>query len=1474
MDANVSFAQVSFSYRGDWLQRIHALKDVAQIDSTRVAGGAQTLVAASVCTYTGWASHTGDGVTTFAPAAGFALTASSASAFPFATWSPGQVPAGWAPGERTTARTRHGQVISSVDATGVAVTTIYDKKGDMAVAELANAAPCECAYIGFQAYEDTRGWAHVDPRHDNGEAYAGTRSALLPAGGAASVTTTVKPTRADTWIVGCRYRTPGGFTPDASGLRASVDLGGGQTSVVTLPWRGTNNGWTYVTLPVTVPSVAGGVGAITVTASNTTASNINIDAILVAPRLTGATLRTFDADSQQVLATSDAGGRTSRTFYDRSYRPSVSVGAAGLVREISTSFLSRRGSASDSFDPASPNAELTLHSAAGGVLETFRDGKRWSSRWKPSTPADWSLGGGALTHAVATASKLTWTGTPASGTYAIYFELAADAAAAVTVSAGDIQIEGASAGWSARQGGVAWPRLADPPTIAARWLLVVGDGVVCFFGDGQLLFCRKTRPAGGAAVTLTVAGAAKLRNLGGVRDIRLGVSYNDAGGRQRQVHQLRGDDSLVCQLVFDALDRQIATTRSAPGSFGSGAAAPPLAYRPGFLDVRTFLAATTGTWVMTGDVADYYRGQSEGGVTRSDDRGYPYRGARHEASPRKVKLETSLPGKELAIDLTVPAASRKTLQFAYGPNAASGPLPAGQFAQTSVTSPVKTVSAQVVDKLGQQVATTFADATGAVVSKSTAARSYALSTAGPSASVQQQLPNARPGGPQTGHSAYMRTIASDGLQQTTSVADPDTGTTRFIHDSTGDLRFVQPAMAAGEQWYVYYRYDAIGRLIEEGTIAAPWDPASLRQRADDRRWPPPGTPGLTVAVRSEYDGDGADPTLIGMKWRTTAINAAPVSLPGAGVVTVVETFGYDRAGNRSSVAQAVSGSVSASGTIGYAFNNLSEVARIDLPQGCAVTSVFYGYDDQGDVVSVGTTRGGDELGKFGHSADRQAQTWSTPDWKRVMQYAGPGWVSSIVTRDAARTQSFTLAMTHEPDGVMASRTATYAFNDFAHTWADVFTYDGQRRLARAAGSSDAQFNQYDPNGNLWSMTRAGKQSSFTCKPGADTVQSVSVDGGPTTPYAWNARGQLSAGSGRSLEYVAATGLTRAVLTTNAQLALAYGGNQQRVVKQDLRSGRVRVYFHGAGQQPVAVLSDGRWGVLVQGPMGPLAWISDRTHYLLNDPTRTVWGVLADGALRAATTWTPFGTPGTTHGEPDLLPFGYHGQEHDREVGLHDFGARLYDPVLCRFLAPDPQRQFASPYVFAANNPLMLTDPDGELSTWALVGIGAAMVAVAAVGIALSVVSGGSSLAAVGAVHGAIASGTGMAAGTGASAVGVAAGATGTLAGGSVAAAAGGSAAAMATSGAALTAGGGAFMSGQVIAGVTVSAATLKFGATVAASTLSGIGVSGLSYTVQHGRDFTAEGYFTAIGIGAAGPSTCSARGRRSPAPPSRPRPAR
>jgi RHS repeat-associated protein len=65
-------------------------------------------------------------------------------------------------------------------------------------------------------------------------------------------------------------------------------------------------------------------------------------------------------------------------------------------------------------------------------------------------------------------------------------------------------------------------------------------------------------------------------------------------------------------------------------------------------------------------------------------------------------------------------------------------------------------------------------------------------------------------------------------------------------------------------------------------------------------------------------------------------------------------------------------------------------------------------------------------------------------------------------------------------------------------------------------------------------------------------------------------------------------------------------------------------------------------------------------------------------------------------------YGFNGMEKDDEVkgdgNSYDFGARIYNPRIGRWLSLDPLESKypdISPYVFAVNNPILFIDPDGR-----------------------------------------------------------------------------------------------------------------------------------------------------------------------------------
>lgn len=102
---------------------------------------------------------------------------------------------------------------------------------------------------------------------------------------------------------------------------------------------------------------------------------------------------------------------------------------------------------------------------------------------------------------------------------------------------------------------------------------------------------------------------------------------------------------------------------------------------------------------------------------------------------------------------------------------------------------------------------------------------------------------------------------------------------------------------------------------------------------------------------------------------------------------------------------------------------------------------------------------------------------------------------------------------------------------------------------------------------------------------------------------------------------------------------------------------------------------------------------------------------ADGTLVAEYSYDPWGRlrdPETLSiyargNEPDLfLGRGFTGHEHLKQFGLINMNARLYDPLVGRFLSPDPYvqdpgfSQNFNRYSYVLNNPLKYTDESGEL----------------------------------------------------------------------------------------------------------------------------------------------------------------------------------
>jgi RHS repeat-associated protein len=106
---------------------------------------------------------------------------------------------------------------------------------------------------------------------------------------------------------------------------------------------------------------------------------------------------------------------------------------------------------------------------------------------------------------------------------------------------------------------------------------------------------------------------------------------------------------------------------------------------------------------------------------------------------------------------------------------------------------------------------------------------------------------------------------------------------------------------------------------------------------------------------------------------------------------------------------------------------------------------------------------------------------------------------------------------------------------------------------------------------------------------------------------------------------------------------------------------------------------------------------------LDNAVETCCSALQIGLKYKSTRYYPFGSlePGRTYSSADYR-FGFNGKENDNEVkgtgNSVDFGARIYDSRLGRWMSVDPFEQkypSLSPFQFCANNPIFAIDIEGK-----------------------------------------------------------------------------------------------------------------------------------------------------------------------------------
>lgn len=291
----------------------------------------------------------------------------------------------------------------------------------------------------------------------------------------------------------------------------------------------------------------------------------------------------------------------------------------------------------------------------------------------------------------------------------------------------------------------------------------------------------------------------------------------------------------------------------------------------------------------------------------------------------------------------------------------------------------------------------------------------------------------------------------------------------------------------------------------------------------------------------------------------------------------------------------------------------------------------------------------------------------------------------------------------------------------------LFTYDGLSRLKTATFSGLAGENysipniNYDKNGNITQLLRNGKKGSLygeidllSYSYSGNRLTSVSdlVSGDHETDFVPKGAGSYTYWQNGTLKSDANEQITN--ITYNTFL------NQPEQIT--LNDGRwIKHTYDGFGMLIKTEYSTGEYWEFTSGmvfkngafyqiaiPEGRAiyeggAWKLEFDYKDHTGNTRVTFKADGNRLVHTAKTDTdPFGVILKTGQENSFQNrFEMQGHEREKTFGLNrvNFGARIYNPTIARFLSIDPrasEREWLTPYNYVQNNPVNRIDPDGAL----------------------------------------------------------------------------------------------------------------------------------------------------------------------------------
>jgi RHS repeat-associated protein len=571
------------------------------------------------------------------------------------------------------------------------------------------------------------------------------------------------------------------------------------------------------------------------------------------------------------------------------------------------------------------------------------------------------------------------------------------------------------------------------------------------------------------------------------------------------------------------------------------------------------------------------------------------------------------------------------------------------------------------------------------------------------------------------------TFGYDSRGRKTLSIDPDMGTWQYTYDGYGDLATQTDA----KQQLTTMTYDHLGRMTtkDEGAESgkAQWV-YDIAQGAGI---------GKLAAVLSPRDSHLAAPCNVRY---TTQVSYAETDGNRTG-----RSFTYTQFGDVADVSECIDGETFL--TSNAYDDSTGRQVGVTYPQVGTGNPLAVGYHytnlgflhyvfDQTDKLVYWAAKAVNPLGQVTDEYTRNGV-------ESASRYnPSTGWMLSRSSTAHADADNLIQSWTYRFDEGGSVRHRTRADQLTAVTTDETFGYDPLDRLTSSQVTTSDGYNQpeiftYDQLGNF--NTKAGKQYTYTgCSAGArpagpHAVCAVDGAGG----FAYDDNGNMISGSGRSVTYNILNKPIQITGDGGNGAEFIYGADGDRVVQNATSgSGTARTLYIGMGATGKSLYerttsSSGQVEhvqfIYAAGVHGGSAFAlrmaaadgsTSAMKYYHFDHLGSVTAmsderghVVSSGADATVMNYDPWGLRRDPDGRPAMTAFNlqtgrreFTGHETITGVGLVNMNGRVYDPVLGRFLSPDPNvqvigdQQSYNRYTYVTNNPLRYADPTGYFWT--------------------------------------------------------------------------------------------------------------------------------------------------------------------------------